>query len=51
MRYLFTLAVLANGLAFGQACPNLPAGASALGYTTQLFYDEPTLSEVTASSP
>ena len=46
MRYIFTFAALASGLASSQSCPNLPAGAAALGYTPQVFYDQPQLSEV-----
>jgi hypothetical protein len=38
-----------SGLAYGQSCPTLPVGASVLGYTTQLFYDQPTLAEVSTT--
>lgn len=52
MRYvsaLTSLAVFASGLAFGQSCPSVPVGASALGYNTQVFYDAPTLAEVSTT--
>jgi hypothetical protein len=43
---MLTFAALASGLAYGQSCPNLPAGAAALGYNTLVFYDQPQLSEI-----
>jgi hypothetical protein len=46
MKYVLTLMVLVSGLAHGITCTNLPVGATALGYTTQVFYDQPTLTEV-----
>src|SRR5580692_10523161 len=49
MKYVFASMVFASGLAHGLTCTNLPAGATALGYTTQLFYDQPTLTEVSAT--
>ena len=49
MRYVFALTLFASGLAHGLSCTNLPVGAEALGYTTQLFYDQPQLSEVSAT--
>jgi hypothetical protein len=49
MKYLLSSMLLASGLAHGQTCPNPPVGAAALGYTTQLFYDQPQLSEVSTS--
>jgi len=49
MRYFFALALFASGLAHGQSCMSLPAGATALGYTTQVFYDQPQLSEVSTT--
>jgi hypothetical protein len=54
MKKVFALTVavsglVASGLAQGQSCPTIPAGAAALGYTTQVFYDTPTLNEVSAT--
>jgi hypothetical protein len=50
MKYLSAAAILfASGLAYGQSCPTIPVGASALGYTTQVFYDQPTLAEVSTT--
>jgi hypothetical protein len=49
MRYLIASMVFAGGLAHGATCTNLPKGAEALGYTTQLFYDQPQLSEVSST--
>jgi hypothetical protein len=49
MRYVLTLMVFMSGLAHGITCTNLPVGATALGYTTQVFYDEPTLAEVSTT--
>jgi hypothetical protein len=49
MKYIVASLVLVSGLAHGQVCSNLPAGASALGYTTQVFYDQPQLSEVSST--
>lgn len=49
MKFLCASMLLASGLAYGQSCPTVPVGASVLGYTTQLFYDEPTLAEVSAT--
>jgi len=47
--YAFAMTLLASTMAHGLTCSNLPAGATALGYTTQLFYDTPTLDEVSAT--
>ncbi len=41
--------LFASGLAYGQSCPTIPVGASVLNYTTQVFYDEPTLAEVSST--
>lgn len=51
MKHVFVLMLmlLFNGLAHGVACTNLPLGATALGYTTQVFYDQPTLAEVSTT--
>jgi hypothetical protein len=51
MKYFFalTLTLLVSGLAHALSCTNLPVGATALGYTTQVFYDQPTLAEVSAT--
>jgi hypothetical protein len=48
MRYVFALTLFAAALAHGQSC-TLPVGATALGYTRQVFYDQPQLSEVSAT--
>lgn len=48
MKYLFALTLFAGGLAQA-ATPSIPLGAKALGYTTQVFYDQPQLSEVSAT--
>jgi hypothetical protein len=50
MKYFFlTFMVFVSGLAHGITCTNLPVGATALGYTTQAFYDQPTLAEVSTT--
>ena len=52
MKYLCASMLLASGLAYGQTCPTVPpvpVGATALGYTTQLFFDEPTLADVSST--
>jgi hypothetical protein len=49
MRYIFALTMFAGAWAHGASCNNLPKGAEALGYNTQLFYDQPQLSEVSTS--
>jgi hypothetical protein len=49
MKYVLTLMVFVGGLAHGITCTNLPVGAAALGYTTQVFYDQPTLTEVSTT--
>jgi hypothetical protein len=49
MKYVLTLMVFVSGLAHGITCTNLPVGAAALGYTTQVFYDQPTLTEVSTT--
>lgn len=49
MKYVLTLMIFVSGLAHSITCTNLPAGAAALGYTTQVFYDEPTLDEVSTT--
>jgi hypothetical protein len=51
MKYLLMLMLmlLVSGFAHGIACTNLPVGATALGYTTQVFYDQPTLAEVSTT--
>jgi hypothetical protein len=49
MKYVLTLMVFVSGLAHSVTCTNLPAGATALGYTTQVFYDQPTLTEVSTT--
>ena len=50
MKYVFaSLALFASVAAQAATCTNLPVGAEALGYTTQLFYDEPDLAEVSAT--
>ncbi len=49
MKYVFALTLFGTGLAQAATCTNLPAGAEALGYTTQLFYDQPQLSEVSTT--
>jgi hypothetical protein len=48
MKYVLSLTLLVSGLVHGQTC-TLPAGAAALGYTSQVFYDKPQLSEVSAT--
>jgi hypothetical protein len=40
---------LVSGLAHALSCTNLPVGATALGYTTQVFYDQPQLTEVSTT--
>jgi len=47
--YVFAATLLASTMAHGLTCTDLPAGATALGYTTQLFYDTPTLAEVSST--
>jgi hypothetical protein len=49
MKYAFASMLLASGFAHAITCTNLPEGATALGYTTQVFYDQPTMAEVSAS--
>jgi hypothetical protein len=49
MKYVLASMLLASGLAHGLTCTNLPVGATALGYTTQLFYDQPALTEVSTT--
>jgi hypothetical protein len=49
MKYVFVSMVMVSGLAHGLSCTNLPVGATALGYTTQVFYDQPSLAEVSAT--
>jgi hypothetical protein len=49
MKYVFALMLLVSGLAHAISCTNLPVGATALGYTTQVFYDQPTLTEVSTT--
>jgi hypothetical protein len=48
MRYVFALSVFVSGLAHAISC-TLPTGATALGYTTQVFYDQPSLTQVSAT--
>ncbi len=50
-KYVFASLLVTSGWAYGQSCVTpaaVPAGASVLGYNTQLFYDSPTLNEVSA---
>jgi hypothetical protein len=49
MKYILGLTLFASALAHGTGC-TLPAGATDLGYTNQVFYDEPTLTEVSTSN-
>jgi hypothetical protein len=49
MKYVFASMLLVSGLAHGLSCTNLPVGATALGYTSQVFYDQPTLTDVSAT--
>jgi hypothetical protein len=49
MKYVLTLLVFVSGLAHSITCTNPPVGAVALGYTTQVFYDQPTLTEVSTT--
>jgi hypothetical protein len=49
MKYLFASMLFASGFAHALSCTNLPVGATALGYTTQVFYDQPVLTEVSAT--
>src|SRR5260370_39719528 len=49
MKYVFALMLLVSGLAHAISCTNLPEGATALGYTTQVFYDQPQLTEVSTT--
>jgi hypothetical protein len=49
MKYAFALMLFASGLANAITCTNLPVGATALGYTTQVFYDQPLLTEVSTT--
>lgn len=46
MKYVFASMLFASGFAHALSCTNLPVGATALGYTTQVFYDQPQVSEV-----
>src|SRR5260370_22334747 len=46
MKYVFALMLLVSGLAHAISCTNLPEGDTALGYTTQVFYDQPQLTHV-----
>jgi hypothetical protein len=48
MKYILGAMVFASALAQGQSC-NIPAGAVALGYTNQLFYDTPSVAEISDS--
>jgi len=49
MKYILGLMLFASGLAHATTC-SIPVGASVLGYTNQIFYDEPTLAEVSTST-
>lgn len=49
MKYVFALTLFASGFAQAVTCTNLPVGAEVLGYTSQVFYDQPQLSEVSTS--
>jgi hypothetical protein len=49
MKYVLTLMVFVSGLAHSITCTNPPVGAAALGYNTQVFYDEPTVAEVSTT--
>ena len=49
MKYVFVLMSFVSGLAHAVSCTNLPVGANALGYTTQVFYDQPALTEVSTT--
>src|ERR1700722_11221728 len=49
MKYVFGMMLFASGFAHALSCTNLPAGATALGYTTQVFYDQPVLTEVSTT--
>jgi hypothetical protein len=55
MKNVFALMSLASGMslvggmAHALSCTNLPVGATALGYTTQVFYDQPELTEVSTT--
>lgn len=49
MKYILGLTLFASGLAHATTC-SIPAGASDLGYTNQVFYDEPTSTEVSTST-
>jgi hypothetical protein len=46
MKYVLVTMLLVSGLAHGASCTNLPVGATKLGYTKQVFYNEPTMSDV-----
>src|SRR5260370_16146358 len=49
MKYVLGLMLFVSGLAHGLSCTNLPVGATKLGYTTQVFYDQPQLTEVSTT--
>jgi hypothetical protein len=49
MKYILGLMLFASGLAHATTC-SIPVGAADLGYTNQIFYDEPTLAEVSTSN-
>jgi hypothetical protein len=50
MKYVFALSLLASSLAYGAApCSPIPVGAQALGYTTEVFYDKPSITEVSTA--
>ena len=50
MKYVFaSMLLVSGGMAHALSCTNLPVGATALGYTTQVFYDQPQLTEVSAT--
>jgi hypothetical protein len=46
MKYVLASLLFVGGLAHGASCTNLPVGATKLGYTTQVFYNEPNMSDV-----
>jgi hypothetical protein len=50
MKYVFGLMLFISGLAHALTCTNLPVGATVLGYTTQVFYDQPTLTEISTTN-
>ena len=49
MKYIVALSLLMSGVAFGATCTGVPVGAEALGYTTEIFYDQPSIAEVSAT--